>query len=353
AFIKLSAGVALTIAATSFRWVNVIWEFDWLSHNSDKWATGYYQYSAWFFPNVLQERELFLYVLASWLFDISILLTIGLSVPAIIYLVNKRDERHETTWRILFAAVITAWFAFFMMAQPSKFIWDSIPFLQKIQFPWRWLSVLSMLSVTAFALAVPKVLSMFRSRERLFAYPALALVVAIILFDITQIIIPSNPIPHAKFSEVEEEIATKPMFEGWWPVWARHDAFTLNSKAYADGRQIEIFNLEQASRVVNVASGTDTDLILPSFYYPHWAATADGQPATVSFNENGVIKIPITGNAVSVRLYFEEPMRNVIAGWISLSVWLGFGFLLLLHYARDFTPWLVRRPSLEQRFDNG
>jgi hypothetical protein len=329
-FKKLAASIAMTIAATSFRWINLVFEYDWLAHNSDKWATGYYQYSAWFFPNVLHERGQFIYVLTSTLFDISMVMTIGLTIPAIVYLYVRRNERTGTAWKMLAASVATASFAFFMLSQPSRFIWDGLPFLQKIQFPWRWLSVVSLLAVIAFALAVPKLLEIFRSRERLIAYPALALVFAIVLFDITQIIIPSDPIPSAKFSAVEKKLAEEPIFEGWWPVWARHESFQYNSGASADGRQVEVTSTSSLSRTLLVASGEGADLSVPIFFYPHWKASVNGNPVAVSFSENGVVSIPIAGEAALVKLYFEEPARNVLAIWLSLIAWLMISGVLLL-----------------------
>jgi hypothetical protein len=347
--VRLAASIAITIAATSFRWINIILEYNWLSHNSDKWNSGYYQYSVWLFPNVLQARGLFTYVLTSRLFDTSILMTAALTIPAIIYLIrNFKIRGEDITWRLLTAAVATSWFAFFMLSQPSKFIWDNLVFLQKIQFPWRWLSVLSMLSVAAFAVAVPRLASMFRSRERFFVYPALALVVSIILFDITQIIIPSDPIPVAKFGKVENVLASEPMFEGWWPVWAKTEALEQNTEIFAGGRTIDASDNNKQSGLVKVEAGDSGVLTVPIFYYPHWKATVNGTPVAVSPNENGVISIPLPAEAATVRLYFEEPGRNIAATWISLITWLALGLAAAWNYGSEYL-WVIERRSVPEQ----
>jgi hypothetical protein len=222
----------------------------------------------------MHDRGQFMYVLTSTLFDISILMTVALTIPAVAYLIIRQTEK-TIAWRITLACVAAAYFAFFMLSQPSKFIWDSLPLLQKIQFPWRWLSVVSLLAVTSFALTIPRVLEIFRSRERLIAYPALALVFAIVLFDITQIIIPSDPIPNAKFSKVEERLSEEPMFEGWWPIWAKHGGFLENARPAADGRRIEIWTAEGDAKIARVAAGSGSELLLPVFYYPHWKASVN------------------------------------------------------------------------------
>jgi hypothetical protein len=330
-FIRLGFSVLLTVAATSFRWVNIVVEFNWLAHNEPRWATGYFQYATWLFPNTLTSREQFIYVLTSWLFDIAIVMTFALISPAIIYLCKARKRGFSDVELIILATVCTAAFAFFMLSKPSEFVWDAFPFLQKLQFPWRWLSILSFSAVVAFSLSVPRLLVLYRGRERYIAYPALALVVTIILFNITQIIIPSAPIPHAEFTEVEKEVAEEPMFEGWWPVWARQDGFALNAQPSAEGRQIDKALLNGPAKLINVASGHPGTLVVPIFYYPHWKATVNGTAVDVSPNENGVISVPITGEAALVCLWFVEPFRNLVAGWISLTLWLAFGIMVFLN----------------------
>jgi uncharacterized membrane protein len=335
-FIRLAVAIALTIGATSFRWVTIISEFDWVAHNDPKWANGYYQYAAWLFPNTLTSRSQFLYVLSSWLFDIAIVMSVALIIPAIVYLIKARTLKAAVQWRIIAASVTVTALAFFMLSKPSQSIWDALPFLQKLQFPWRWLSVLSFGAVVAFAMSVPRLLELLRVREQRFvAYPALGLVVTIILFNITQIIIPSAPIPFAKFNEVEEKVAEEPMFEGWWPTWAKADAFVENTEPFADGRAIQISSWDNSSKVTNVSAGGPTNLIVPVFYYPHWNATVNGDPAVVSSNENGVIAIAIPAQAVSVRLSFEEPFRKIVAGWISMVVWIILGLLLIARFAQE------------------
>ena len=350
-FKRLAVGVVLTIGATSFRWVSIISEFDWLAHNDSKYATGYFQYAMWLFPNTLTSRNQFIFVLSSWLFDIAIVMTVALIVPAAVYLVWTRREENSDIRKIVTASVCTTAFAFFLLSRPSEFVWDAIPFLQKLQFPWRWMSVLSFSAVVGFALSVPRLLRLMQGRERLVAYPALTLIVTIILFNITQIIIPSAPIPFAKFAEVERKVAEEPLFEGWWPVWAKAEAFEANRELSADGRAVETSGWNDSAKTVTIAGGEPAPLILPLFYYPHWKATVNGIPANVSLNENGVIVIPIPGDATTVRLHFEEPFRNLLMIWISLVVWIFFGLSIFAQAARQLVLKLPRPALLKQRFN--
>src|SRR5437867_2666705 len=71
---KLAAAAVACLAATSFYWLRLITEVDWVKHNTAKYAVGFYDYRQHFFPYLLvapgnyMMREL-------WVMDISILLT--------------------------------------------------------------------------------------------------------------------------------------------------------------------------------------------------------------------------------------------------------------------------------------
>jgi uncharacterized membrane protein YfhO len=68
-------------------------------------------------------------------------------------------------------------------------------------------------------------------------------------------------------------------------------------------------------------SGRPRNLRIATFYYPYWKAEINGQAAEVQKDENGVIKIQLSGEKSKVRLYFQEPYINRIALWLSLLSW--------------------------------
>ena len=337
-FVRLAAAISLTIAATSFRWLIVICEYGWLAHNDTKWTTGYFLYSQWLFPNTLTARTQYVWVLSSWLFDIAIVLSASMVVPAVIYLLKTRTARFSDAWRITIASVVTTLFAFFMLSNASQFVWEALPFLQKIQFPFRWLSVLSFCAVVAFAFSIPALLNIFRSRERLVAYPALALVVAIALFDLTQVVIPSGPLPPAEFDKLETRMREEPMFEGWWPIWATQEALDTDGQFDAEGREVEVQSWESTSKTIVVADGKPTNLRVPVFYYPHWKAEVNGKAVVVERDQFGLIAIPVEEGVKSIHLYFEEPLIIKLAGYLSLAIWLSLGLPMIWKLLKKFVP---------------
>lgn len=337
-FARLAVAIFLTAAATSFRWVTIIAEFDWLAHNDPKWASGYYQYAAWLFPNTLTSRNQFIYVLTSWLFDIAIVMSVALIIPAVVYLLKTRKERMRDVWKIIAASVSVSVFGFFMLSKPSQFVWEALPFLQKLQFPWRWLSVVSFSAVVAFALSVPRLIALLQGRERLVAYPALALVVTIILFNITQIIIPSAPIPLAEFNEIEKKVAEEPMFDGWWPVWAKHEALENPQLVTAGDRVIDVSKWDALDRAFTVLPGDPMNIRVATFYYPHWKAYVNHQPANLEADSDGAILVSIPREYSMVRITFEKPIRAVVADGVSILTWIAFVMFMIAVRGKRIIP---------------
>ena len=351
-FIQLLSAIALTLLATSFRWVMLVSELNWLAHNGQEhYASGYYDFSLWLFPNVLASRSLFVYVMTSWLFDIAIVLTVALTIPALICLLRGYAGRNNSVQRVLIASLVTALFAFFMLSRPSYYLWSNITFLQKLQFPWRWLSILSMLCVVLFTLSVPHLMSRFRKFERFVAYPALALVVAIMLFDITQIIIPSAPVPSAEMAQIEERLTTQPIWKGWWPIWAKEKAFDNTERVIAASRKVDITNWTPESKEFVVQPGQPVSVGVQTFYYPRWKATVNGRASEIGMDENGAITIPVSGEVSRVHLYFEEPLIIKGSYVVSSVIWL-LGFCLMyVIYGRKYIPSMSSKPLFDEEYD--
>ena len=63
----------------------------------------------------------------------------------------RRENIHQ---HVNGTAPVIALLSFLMTFPVSGFIWEWFPILQKIQFPWRFNTILAIAAVTVFALAV-------------------------------------------------------------------------------------------------------------------------------------------------------------------------------------------------------
>jgi uncharacterized membrane protein len=134
-FVSLCSALALTLLATSFRWVMLLVELTWVQHNSpENYGSGFYNFNSWMFPNRMVNHSFSFLDIAARIFDQTIVLTLLLTIPAIIVLRTSSVVKTTSTRKVIFGTLITAVFSFFMLSRMSYYVWSNIVILQKIQF---------------------------------------------------------------------------------------------------------------------------------------------------------------------------------------------------------------------------
>src|SRR5260370_16301922 len=103
------------------------------------------------------------------------------------------------------------------MATPlSRPVWAIVPKLSEIQFPWRWLSVVSLMGALLVAASIPKWKEQFNKlRPRDFAV-GLAFVLSLI-FIATQVIWDCDSIARSKFQPLPHPLLTAASFNTFFP----------------------------------------------------------------------------------------------------------------------------------------
>ncbi len=311
----------LSFGMTAFYVVRLLSEANWVKHNSEKfYASGFYDYSTYLFPLYINGADRYIEKLY-WAYDLIIIATLFLFFPLLLQLIFRVMPRSEGH-RYFYALIGTGIFSFFMLTIPSSFIWDNISILQKIQFPWRWLSITSLIGSVLFSLSV---CSLYRSKKLLSRVPAYLLAISVttvLLFDLTQLIIPSSAVPRAEFAEKVGRIDEEAACDCWWPIWAKEEAFENKDRLTTGGRAFAISEWENTERRFNVQPGEATNARIATFYYPYWKAEVNGAPVEVGMNDDGTILIPLRAEDAAVRLYFSEPAFLDVAKGISLLAWL-------------------------------
>src|SRR4030095_12399966 len=119
------------LAASSFFWVRMVSELSWIKGSSVD-ARAYYDYrlNFLFSPDALTNVN-------TWYANLLALMTIAFLLPAIVLLWKR-----NATGRYIAPFAVTI-FAGFMSVPLSKPLWAIIPKLSEVQFPWRWLVVVS------------------------------------------------------------------------------------------------------------------------------------------------------------------------------------------------------------------
>ncbi|MEK6337618.1 MAG: 6-pyruvoyl-tetrahydropterin synthase-related protein [Acidobacteriota bacterium] len=333
---RLAGGVVLGLAASAFFWTTVVTELSWIKGSATD-PNPYYDYrlNFLFSPAALVNRN-------TWYANILALAAIGFLLPGIVLIRHWfKDQRHRRLGPALILSVLT----FFMATQLSKPIWVLIPKLWEVQFPWRWLSIPSLAGSLLVAASLPKWKEIFRGK---FSPRDLAVGAAFVFslaFIVTQIVIDCEYLNRTRYTTLARETRGAVSFKDWLPVTARDLLHVDLKKGKVDAgeRSVALQAWEPERRQFHVAPGSTTKARVRTYYYPHWKATADGQPLPTRAAEDGAVLISIPANAVNVTLEFQEPARVRISEFISLFGWLLIaGFFIANRLAKKF-----RRPAVK------
>lgn len=335
---KLVVAFSISLLTSVFHWIKIITEIPWVAHNKTENFTGYYGYSQWNFPMMLTNHALERLNIAAKLMDSIVILTALLLVAPLVYFLIKRTKRVNSPEQVVMPAItITALFSFFMITKLSSFIWSQFILLQKIQFPWRWLTILSFLALVAFTISLERLIMLKNEHTRLFLYSAISLILAMQIFNWTQNLYFSTPIDRIPFAENIDGLPAKRTAPHWWTVWAKKEAFENTESLSASNRRIEIENWQSENREFSIEVGEPVTARIATFYYPHWKAEINGQKTEVKMNENGAMLIDVPAETAHIRLYFEEPWLIRGALWVSLMTWgLLLSGLFLLYRKTNF-----------------
>lgn len=313
----LAAAGAITLSATAFHWIKLITETSWVRHNTPEYyANGFYDFQRYFFPMYLiSPAERYVQRLL-WHLDITIVLTLLFAVPAVV-LIFTRKARTGNGYRSL-AGVFAV--SILMLSLASSLIWKAVPFLAKLQFPWRWLLISTVIGPVLFVAA----LSFFPDNwpKRLLTYSVGVFVLSMGLYSLTQNAMVSSSLPRERFESQVEGMNDKEACSCWWPVWTRGETLDIKEKAVAGGRDVSLVDWKNTQRSVTVERGEAAELRLATFYHPYWAATVNGIATPVSSDETGAITLPVPAEVSQVVVQFREPYFLTLAKGLSVVSWL-------------------------------
>jgi hypothetical protein len=337
---KMGTALALSLLATSFYFARALPEINWVMHSSPQYfSSGYYDYKRYLFPIFWSSTPTRYVEKMLWHIDLMVVLTILLFLPsAVVYLLKKIKKKPDgAEWKMDRSVILAGLFTIFMLSAASSAIWHFLPIMQKIQFPWRWLLVMSLMGSVAISVAIPKLLFSFGNSKRLFGYPILLGALFVIIISITQNILPSTPLAQDIFEQKVEKMSDEEACDCWWPIWAKRGAFINPDRVDAGARTAVVEKWANASRDLSVEPGNAGSVRVATFYHPFWTSTVNNVGTPVQYDENGVIVIPLPAEAAKVHLQFKEPLYLEVARIVSMLTWLALAVVIgvyLVHFRK-------------------
>ncbi len=330
-WLRLGGGFLFGLALTAFYWIKVITEMSWLNHSAESYAAGSEQYDfkvnfllllKYVWNMKLDDRDM-------WFADLMLFATCCLFIP--LFLVFWSSTRSLASKR-LGRVVVLFLFALFMATPLSQPVWEHFTIIQKIQFPWRWLAIISVSGVPLAAAGWDHFLELLKSSRRPLALIIGGFVLYGVVFSFAQVIRQANYHIREDFETVVGTLADAPQnCDCWLPTWAKPQAMDKPERVAANGRKVSDLVWARKEKNFTVAAGEPSRVRLALFYYPLWHATINGAPAKVSPADDGALtfEAPAEESRVNIKFLESQPVRYMqILSLISWAVLLIFALVL-------------------------
>ena len=231
---------------------------------------------------------------------------------------SRLREREE----ILFAGVVLL-VAMFMMTKASEPLWDHVPSLSLIQFPWRFLGIAAL----AMAVMAGGLLPALDLKAPQMGFFLASLVVLGSLWYVTPRL--------TDISKVDESPGGPTAFELQYPdmigmtIWTKSQPKDSPLVPYYRGKSKELVKAHVlkgqgtvrqlfhggSTDVVEVDASTPVVLQFYTYYFPGWRATIDGKPAAIRpEGKFGLITLDVPKGRHVVRVHmggFSTPVRKL------------------------------------------
>lgn len=285
----------------------------------------YYQYHRWFFldgvdsPNPGLETKLLI-----------MLLCYSLAFFPAWFIAHKRHTGRKRVmsfaWFIFF---VGAWF---LMLPFSRFVWEFIPFLQKVQFPWRVLVIVDITVVSSLVLAMQSVQGMNNRRLFFFLIGISVLFCTLSFYESTTIF---QWHWHLHKDEVHQAKLNSALDIGYDPHEYIPSSVKLSRRetwaAVGSHKKVSFVSGNGAVNVVqwdpriiglDVNLVRETELRIRQFHYPGWQAEFsdnDTKPLLVPSGSTGIIKMVAPAGQYKLTLSLQ-PLWQEVLGWISSGI---------------------------------
>jgi len=262
--------------------------------------------------------------------------------PTVAAFVAARFSRQTGKLRAPFALLFCA---LLMCVVLSKPVWAAVPFLPEVQFPWRWLTIVSAAGAIVFAASAQAFTKLLESvKDAANFVKGFAVFSLICILGIYALMWSEFSLNHIPAGDYENYVAEKSAALGgewFWTAKTKEEAFAVKEKVVAGARRVEIQTWRAAERNFTVAEGNPASARVATLFYPHWKASVNGTLTAPQISDDGVILVPVPSEKAQVKIWFEEPSKIVLAKYLSLFTWLAFacaGIFLLIKRVKIKSP---------------
>lgn len=235
---------------------------------------------------------------------------------------NAKQRRDK--W-IIGGCLFFFFIALFLMTPQSASIWEKAPFMVKLQFPWRFLSLTTFLAAVVGGITIPHMLRLFFYSEntRRFLY---------LVFCVLSIVITSNMWHPNAYINFPDEYFTG-IFDGTTDTGEASPIWSVRFMEHRPKNRIEVINgkaiIEEGfrnttTRAYTIKSENEVQLVENTLYFPGWNVLVDNIKVPIEFQSpihRGLMTFFVPKGIHTVTILFGDTKVRRMANWLSaLSV---------------------------------
>ena len=267
---------------------------------------------------------------SSWLATILISMTVAVLAAALFSAYRLGNTLVEKSIGPALAAFI---FALFLSSPLSAGIWELSTLLQRIQFPWRFLSILNLTTSVIVGYSFERVGRINGDSRRPRQIVLIGLLAIIGTFTVKQVILAANFTSPEQLESRMNSIGTSATLDHWNPVWLDKDSLlTSRPQVEIDQRANFASEWSDGKILIEVADGPAAEMRLRLIYHPYWSARIGNVRPPVVKDETGLLKVEVPDGPSSVELVFTEPRPVILAEWFGLFALFCVGLFLIFKY---------------------
>lgn len=248
-------------------------------------------------------------------------------VPMLILFLAPVILRRKDTFASLFMAA--AGIAGFLMLEISSSVWEKLPFLSNLQYPWRLLSVVTV--------ATPFLAAALVSRIRWqFLFMGVTLCAVLISFSYTKPVLYAPRTDEYYISRREFTDGTSSLGNGFSTVWMGWQQERPMKRMEIIEGAGSITMLEEkltkfSGKIVSSSGGTIRTHVA---YYPGWKVKLNEKEFDAAPDEKGMVSTALAPGEHILSVYFSETPMRIMANGISFLclLWLFGSIILKKHY---------------------
>jgi hypothetical protein len=265
------------------------------------------------------------------------LIEFGLLLTGFILIIAKPSLFRQRGYSLIRTLIIIGWLLLILTLPRINLIYESVPFLNKIQYTWRWFGILMIIPPIILTLLLEKI-----RRPGI-----LVLVIALIIAARFPQLYGKNyyQIPQEAYYQTVATLHTDNLSTVWMGHWRDYPPKSSQFQVIDGDHQISNLQFTNTRRSFMVSGTSEAKLVDYTFYFPGWQVFIDDQPQPIEFqdpNHRGMITFKLPAGTHEVLIAFNDTRTRSLANLMSLggliiiagaSLWLA-----ILNLKNDYLP---------------